>query len=122
MHLCTLMFFSFAAICFGALCFITNPIANVVVIVIGIMASNAAATMLWSVYCPSLCDTGLVSGITGFLDFISYVAAALASLTIPILVKSFGWRNIIVLLFLLMVFGIVICVPYFLRKKENKAN
>ncbi len=118
MHLCTLLFFSLSALCFAALYFITDPIVNVVVIIVGIMASNAAATMLWSVYCPSLCDTGLVSGITGFLDFVSYVAAALASLMIPIIKAAIGWRNIIAILFALMVFGIAISLPYFVRRRK----
>ena len=117
-HLCTLIFFTLSAICFGVLCFVSNPLANVVIIVVGIMASNAAATMLWSVYCPSLCDTGLVSGITGFLDFLSYGAAALASLLIPIIKAAVGWRNIIAILFLLMAFGVIVSLPYFVCRRK----
>lgn len=121
-HLSTLIFFSLASICFGVLYFVTNPLVNVVIIVVGIMASNAAATMLWSVYCPSLCDTGLVSGITGFLDFLSYGSAALASLLIPIIKAAVGWRNVIAILFLLMVFGTLICLPYFVSKSTKIKN
>ena len=119
MHVCPLIFFSVAAVFFFASCFVTHPIANIAIIIIAIMASNSAATMLWSVYCPSLRDTGLVSGITGFLDFLSYSASALASLLIPRLAESFGWRNVIFLMAGLMVIGTAICIPHFLIKKTT---
>ena len=116
-HLSTLIFFCVAAVFFCITCIITNPIANIAAIIIAIMASNAATTMLWSVYCPSLCDTGLVSGITGFLDFLSYAAAALASLLIPHLVELIHWRSIILVMAGLMTVGAVICVPHSVGKR-----
>ena len=119
-HLSTLVFFSLAALCFGSLLFIKASVLNVVITVIAIMASNAAATMLWSVYCPSLCDTGLVSGITGALDFLSYCSAALASLLIPIVKARLGWRSIIAILFALMVIDVIISIPYFISKKHTQ--
>ena len=119
MHLCPLLFFAVSAVAFTVLYFVTNPILNIAIIVLAIMASNAAATMLWSVYCPSMHDTGLVSGITGFLDFLSYVAAALGSLLIPKIVALSGWRNVILIMVGLMVFGAMICVPYFFIKRKN---
>ena len=118
MHVSALIFFSTSTVAFLTACFVDNPIANIAVIIIAIMASNAAATMLWSVYCPSLRDTGLVSGITGFLDFLSYTAAALASLCIPKLAEITGWRNIIFIMSALMLIGTLICIPYFIKKKD----
>ena len=118
-HLTTLLFFILSAMFFTLSCFIYNPIANIALIVVAIMASNAAATMVWSVYCPSMRDTGLVSGVTGFLDFLSYASAALASLLIPRLVTLFAWRNLIFALAGIMVLGAIICVPYFVKKKET---
>lgn len=122
MHLCPLIFFGVAAVGFTALCFITNPIVNVIVMIITIMASNASATILWSVYCPSMSDTGLVSGITGFLDFLSYAAAALASLLIPKIVTAIGWGNMNLVLAGLMVLGVGICLPYLIKKKSIKKD
>ena len=119
MHLCTLMFFAVSALSFTVLYFVTSPIPNICIMVVAIMSSNAAATMLWSVYCPSLCDTGLVSGITGFLDFLSYVAAALSSLLIPKIVAVFSWNSIVLIMAALMLVGILISVPHFLKKKET---
>ena len=114
-HLCPLIFFSVSAVAFAVLYFITDPILNIAVVVVAIMASNASATMLWSVYCPSMKDTGLVSGVTGFLDFLSYVAAAIGSLVIPPIVSAAGWKSVILIMTALMLLGAVICVPYFVK-------
>ncbi len=125
MHLSPLIFFSFSAMCFGALYFVPSdyPILNIVVMVMAIMSSGASATMLYSVYCPSLRDTGLVSGITGFLDFLSYLAAALASLVIPKIVTAMGWRNTLLIALALMIFGVVVCgTSYFNIKKKARAE
>lgn len=119
MHLCPLIFFSVSAVGFFVLYFVSSPIINIAVVIVSIMASNASATMLWSVYCPSLRDTGLVSGITGFLDFLSYTSAALGSLLIPKIVAGVGWKSIILVFMGLMVLGAVICVPYFIKRKEK---
>lgn len=122
MHLSPLIFFSFSALCFGTLYFVPSdyPILSIVVMVMAIMSSGASATMLYSVYCPSLRDTGLVSGITGFLDFLSYIAAALASMAIPHIVGEIGWRNTLLIAFGLMVFGVAICLPHFFAKKKEQ--
>jgi sugar phosphate permease len=88
--------------------------------IMAIMSSNASATMLYSVYCPSLRDTGLVSGITGFLDSLSYLAAALASLAIPKIVATVGWRSTLLIALGLMIFGVTICLPHFLVKKKEQ--
>lgn len=120
MHLSPLLFFSFAALCFGALYFITDPTLNVIVLIIGMMSSGASATILYSVYCPSLRDTGLVSSITGFLDFLSYIASALASMAIPQLVAWIGWKNTLLVALALMLLGVLICLPHFLVKRKTQ--
>ena len=120
MHITPLLFFSFSAVCFATLYFVTNPMLNIIILVIAIMSSNASATILYSVYCPSLSDTGLVSGITGFIDFLSYIAAALASMAIPNIVAAVGWRNTLLIAFGLMVIGASICLPHFLAKKKEQ--
>ena len=118
-HICPPIFFSVAAVFFLAAFFVTNNIVNIALLIIAIMASNASATMLWSVYCPSLRDTGLVSGITGFLDFLSYSAAALASLVIPRLVTVINWQNILLVMAGLMALGTAICIPHFIKKRNS---
>ena len=120
MHLTPLLFFSFSAVCFATLYFVTNPMLNIIIMIIAIMSSNASATILYSVYCPSLSDTGLVSGITGFIDFLSYISAALASMAIPYIVGAVGWRNTLLIAFGLMMIGASICLPHFLVKKKEQ--
>ena len=83
--------------------------------------------MLWSRYCPSLRDTGMVSGATGFLDFLSYMAAAAANLIIPQIKYADGainWNLLTWLCAALMVFGVLVMLPYgkIFRKKSDSAQ
>jgi sugar phosphate permease len=84
--------------------------------VLAIMGSNGATTMLWSCYCPSLRDTGMVSSVTGFLDFLSYMAAAVANVVFANAVTSIGWGNLILVWLGLVVIGVIVSLPY--RRKE----
>ena len=92
--------------------FVKFPALNIVFIVLAIMSSNAAATMLWSRYCPSLRDTGLVSSATGFLDFLSYTAAALANKTFAGAIEAIGWGNLILVWIALVTCGVIVALPY----------
>ena len=116
----TFIFLAVSAVSFGILYFVSVPIVSIILMVLAVMAAGAAATMLWSVYCPSMKDTGLVSGVTGFLDFLSYLAAALGSLLIPKMVGEWGWQNTVLAPFILMVIGTLVCVPYFFSKKDTQ--
>ena len=123
MYLSQLIFFVTSALFFVLTYFVTNPILNIVFMILAIMASNSVATMLWSVYCPSMCDTGLVSSVTGFLDFLSYIAAALASLVTPKLVKLIGWDNFLFVIMALILCGVFTCaLHYITRKKKTETN
>ncbi len=111
-----LIMFTTASLFFILLYFIKQPILNIGFMVIAIMASNGAATMLWSRYCPSLRDTGMVSSATGFLDFMSYMAAAASSTLFANAVSQIGWGNLILIWCGLMLFGVAISIP---RKTKN---
>ena len=112
--------FSTAAVLFTLTWFITNPYVNIVLIVLSIMASNGAATMLWSRYCPSLRDTGFVSSATGFLDFLSYMAAGTMEKVTPTIVKNnTAWGNMMLVCVGLMLVGVAISIPW---KKILKKN
>lgn len=89
-----------------------QPTANIVFMVLAILSSNLASSMMWSRYCPSLRDTGMVSSATGFLDFVSYMAASVSSTLFANAVASVGWGNLILIWLALMVFGIVIALPF----------
>ena len=107
----TLMF-TVSAVAFLFTFLVAMPALNIVFIVLAIMASNGAATMLWSRYCPGLRDTGMVSGATGFLDFLSYMSAAAANLIFANAVTVIGWGNLILVWLGLVIIGTVISMPF----------
>ncbi len=109
----TLFFsFVFAAILFLGTFIVKNDVLNIILLVLAIMSSNCAATMMWSFYCPSLADTGLVSSATGYLDFISYMSAAISSKLFANAVGGIGWGGLIMVWFALMLAGVIISIPY----------
>jgi sugar phosphate permease len=112
MNLTILLSFSASSVFFFMVYIMTDPLPNVIFLVLSIMASNCAASMLWSRYCPSLYDTGMVSTATGFLDFVSYMAAAISSTVFANAVSSIGWSNLILIWMALMLIGVAISVPY----------
>ncbi|MBR5157840.1 MAG: MFS transporter [Clostridia bacterium] len=119
MDLTIQIMFSSATVFFLLLYMVKQPALNVVFLVLGIMSSNGAASMLWSRYCPSLRDTGMVSSATGFLDFVSYIAAAVSSTVFANAASTIGWGNLILVWFGLMVFGVIISLPYKRKSAEN---
>ena len=112
MHKTVLVMFTSSALFFALTYFVNLPILNIVFIVLAIMSSNASATMLWSRYCPSLRDTGMVSSATGFLDFLSYMAAGAANIVFANAATTIGWSNLILVWLGLMILGIIIALPY----------
>ena len=106
------LMFSSAVVFFTLTYFVKQPVFNIIFIVLAIMSSNGAASMLWSRYCPSLRDTGMVSGATGFLDFVSYMSAATANLIFANAVTDIGWENLILVWIGLMVVGVIVALPY----------
>ena len=111
MNITILIMFSMATLCFMLVYFVKQSGLNIIFMIIAIMSSNGAATMLWSRYCPSLRDTGMVSSATGFLDFISYVAAATSSTIFANAVTVIGWGNLILVWCALMLMGVVVALP-----------
>lgn len=120
MDLTILVMFSSASIFFVLVYFVKQPVLNIIFIILAIMSSNGAATMLWSRYCPSLRNTGMVSGATGFLDFVSYMAAAASSTIFANAVSDIGWGNLILVWFGLMMIGVIISLPYDKFKSDLK--
>ena len=111
MNMSLLLFFVLSSICFLGVYIIQSSILNMLLILLGIMGAGMASTMLWSIYCPSLRDTGMTSSATGFLDFVSYMAAAGASTLFANAVAKIGWKNLILIWFGLMMIGVVIALP-----------
>ncbi|MBQ4153286.1 MAG: MFS transporter [Oscillospiraceae bacterium] len=111
MDLTILISFSVSAGSFLIVCFLKQPVLNIVFMVLAILASNCAATMLWSRYCPGLRDTGMVSSATGFLDCMSYLAAAVSSTLFANAVSVIGWSWLIIVWFGLAASGILVSLP-----------
>ena len=105
-----LIAFVAATVFFLMVYFWKQPMANIVFLVLAILSSNCASSMMWSRYCPSLRDTGMVSSATGFLDFVSYMAASLSSTLFANAVADVGWGNLILIWFALMAIGIVVAL------------
>lgn len=103
-----LLFFAVAAACFAGSFFVKGGPAGVALIVGAVFFSNCGANMLYSCYCPSLSDTGHVSGATGFVDFCSYTAASAASSFFSGVVDDIGWSGLIWIWFALMVAGFAV--------------
>lgn len=118
MDLTILISFTAAATFFLFVFFIKQPLLNAAFLMFAIMGSNSSATMLWSRYCPSLRDTGMVSSATGYLDFVSYSAAAISSVIFANAVDTIGWDNLILVWFVLMLCGVVVTLPT--KRYQNK--
>ena len=112
MDLVLLMFFAGSAISFVGVYLVDQPMINICLLILAILFNNCAASMLWSVYCPSLRDTGMVSGATGYLDFMSYMAAAVSSAWFANAVTGIGWKNLILVWLVLMAAGVIVAVPF----------
>lgn len=118
LDLTILLAFISAAVCFLLVYLLPQPTVNIVFMIGGILSSNCAASMLWSRYCPSLRDTGMVSGATGFLDCVSYIAAAVSSTLFANAASTIGWQGLILVWLALMVGGILTALPYHKLKKR----
>ena len=112
MDLTILIMFISSSVMFALLYFVKLPLLNIILLVLAIMSSNGAATMLWSRYCPSLRDTGMVSSVTGFLDFVSYMSASLSSTLFANAVSGIGWGNLILVWCGLVLLGVIVALPY----------
>lgn len=107
-----LIMFSSSTIFFTLTYFVSHPALNIAFIVLAIMSSNGSASMLWSRYCPSLRDTGMVSSVTGYLDFLSYMSAATANLVFANAATTIGWSRLILVWLGLMIVGVIVALPY----------
>ena len=111
-NLTLFIMFMLSAVAFLMMFFVKNSVINIGFIVFAIFFANCASSILWSIYCPSLCDTGMVSGATGYLDFMSYMAAAVSSTIFANAVSGIGWGNLILVWCAIMVLGVFTAVPY----------
>ena len=118
MNLTMLLSFLFAAVDFILVFFLRQPTLNIVFFILAVFGSNCAASMVLSRYCAGLRDPGMVSLVTGFLDFLSYMAASISSVLFANSVSQIGWSGLILVWASLMGLGVLLCLPYgkFIRK------
>lgn len=116
-----LLTFSLSTTFFLLQFFARIPWLNIALMTLAIMSSGASVTMVFSRYCPSLYDTGMVSSATGFLDAMSYVASAIASSIFATAAVSIGWRPLILVWTGLVFCGVLTILPYrkWFGKKES---
>lgn len=113
-----LVFFIASAFSFFLAYVIKMPVLNIVVMVLAILTANGASSMMWTEYCLSLRKTGMVSSATGYLDFLSYAAAAIANVIFADAATSIGWGRLILVWCALMVLGVIVSLPF--KKLKNK--
>lgn len=106
------LMFGISALGFGLMFTVHSPFVNIVFLTIAVMTANGASNTLWNVYCPSLHHTGMVSTATGYLDFMSYLAAGIANQLFANAISQIGWGNLILVWAALMMVGVVISVPW----------
>ena len=99
--------------------FVKQPLFNIILMIMAILMSNSATSILWSMYCPSLRDTGVVSTATGFLTFIGYIASSISSTAFANSVATIGWGKLILVWALLMGIGVISIVPYLFPKRHK---
>ena len=116
MDLTILLGFIAATVFFLLVFFVKQPVLNVICLSVAILGNNLAASLMWSRYCPSLYDTGMVSTATGFLDACSYLAAATSSKIFANAAGTLGWGVLILVWCGLMCCGIIVALPW--RKKK----
>lgn len=117
MDLVILLAFSCSSVLFLVVFFVQHPYVNVVCLSLAILTCNCASSMLWSRYCPSLRDTGMVSTATGFLDASSYFAASVSSKLFANAAGTLGWGNLILVWCGLMCCGVAVSLPWHKLKK-----
>lgn len=111
-----------AAVCFLLVFFIKIPALNMVFLVLAIILCCSSSCLMWNQYCPSLSDTGMVSLVTGYLDFLSYMAAAVSTTLFANAVSTIGWGNLILVWFALMIIGIFVILPYNKIRLHSKGS
>lgn len=122
MELTLLIFFVLSTASFLGAYFVDARLVNIILMVLAIFTNNCATTMLWSVYCNSLKDTGIVSGATGFLDFVSYMAAGTSSIIFANSVSTIGWGNLILVWAGLMLVGVITTLTFGPKRIFRKAE
>ena len=107
-HGALLVSFGISAVAFGGMFLIQAPWVNIVCLAVAILFAQCASAMIWTRYCPGLSHTGMVSTATGYLDFLSYLAAAVSTVVFANAAEAIGWGNLILIWAGLMLLGVAV--------------
>ena len=116
MTIAMIIFFGISTLSFAGAFLIKQSAVNIILMISAIIFANCASNMLWSVYCPSLRDTGMVSAATGFLNFVSYMSASISNTIFGNAVSVIGWGKLVFVWFALMAVGVILMIPF--KKKH----
>ena len=112
MNLSLLTTFSISTASFVGVFIVNQPVVNMILMTVALFFAGCAATLLFSVWCPGLSDTGMVSFATGIVDAASYLGAGVANLLFANAINAIGWNRLIVVWAALMGVGIFTAIPY----------
>lgn len=92
-----LALFLFAAACFAVVFFVgaSVRILTLIALFLAMAAMYGACNMIFSVYVLRFRDFGIISGMSGFFDFASYMSASLASFLFSALSGAGMWSGIV---------------------------
>ena len=123
MQLTMILSFLLSTVCFVCMFFISQAIVNATLISIAILTSQMGAALIGTVYCTGLRDMGMVSSVTGYLDFVAYMASAVSTTLFANAVVDIGWQNLILVWAACVGIGalaMLIDLPFQkLKRKEN---
>jgi sugar phosphate permease len=92
-----MILFSFSVIMFVIVFLCKSGLAplSISALFLASAAMTGACNMIFSIYVLHFTSTGLISGITGFFDFASYISASGASFLFPVILKAAGWSAVV---------------------------
>ena len=98
---------------------VKQPVLNVVLFTVALMCSGVASSTMWSIYIPSLADSGMVSSANGVLDCSGYIGASLMNYAVVPIMNNFGLGGVIISWGMTVLFGAVITL---FAKDSKKAG
>lgn len=104
-----MVLFVFSAVMYGVMivCAQSAAAISIVALFTASAAMMGASNMVFSTYILRFASTGLISGITGFLDFSSYMSASAASLVLTGQLAAWGWQGVIASWIVVVLLGAV---------------
>lgn len=88
--------------------FVASTILNITIFAVSQFFSAGVSALIWSVYIPSLADTGKVSAVNGVLDFSGYFGASAANVMVSSVMGKIGWNGVVYMWSLFMLLGFAV--------------